>query len=173
MDTNIIINYGYVPFMYFQYIMLALEIYMIVNYKKVNEWIDKYITSDKSNSFFIKKLILSIPLILITYYDIRYSSFSLKNLGLNPLYNDPLNQILFILGSYAIIQVLAQDSGIKTGLLQRDTVQLNILFAIIAVGMAYSVTRNRSQSIIAVLLYYHFKYIISNNETSSVCFEDV
>lgn len=169
MDKPIIQNYGYVPFSYFQYIILALQIYMIYNYQKVNEFMDKYITSNEQHYLVLKKIILSIPLILIVYYDIRYSSFSLKNLGFNPSYNDPLNQVLYILGSYAIIQLLAQDTGIKTGILQRDTVQTYILFTLIAIGMAYSVTGNRSQSMIAVLLYYHLKYVVSNNQTADVC----
>lgn len=172
MDAPVISNYGYVPFQFFQYVILGLQIYMVYNHKKVNEFLDKYI-EDTKFLIFVKKLILSIPLLLVVYYDIRYSSFSFKNLGINPAYNDSINQVLYILGSYAIIQVLAQDSGIKTGVLQRDTVQMHILFTVIAVGMAYSVTKNRSQSLIAILLYYHLKYIVSNNETSSVCFEEI
>lgn len=170
MDNVIIANYGYVPFNYFQYIVLAIQLYMIYNHEWVNQQIDKYIPESNKLARYI---ILSIPLLLIVYYDIFYSSFSLRNLGINPSYNDPINQVLFILGSYAIIQVLAQDTGIKTGSLQRDTIQMKILFGIIAVGMAYSVTKNRSQSMIAVLLYFHLKYVISNNQTSSVCFEKI
>jgi hypothetical protein len=121
----------------------------------------------------IKYTLFSIPLLIIVFYDVQYSSFSLKNLGLPVKYNDKVNYLLQILGSYGIIQILAQDSGLKTGEIQRDTVQHHWLFSLMALGMAYSVTSNRSQSMIAVLMYYHLKYAISNNRTATVCFEDV
>jgi hypothetical protein len=161
-DPNLIENYGYVPFYSFQYVILGLQFYMIYNYKYVNELMDKYIGTNDSQKQ-LKKIILSIPLLLIIYYDIRYSSFSFKNLGVNPAYNSTIKQILYISGSYGIIQVLAQDAGIKTAIVQENLVQKHILFALMSIGMAFSLTQNRSHSIIALILYYHLKYVISEN----------
>jgi hypothetical protein len=161
---KLIENYGYVPFYLFQWIVLFLQIYLIYNYKTVNELFDKYF-DNSDNQQYIKKLILTLPLLSMIYYDIRYSSFSLKNMGVDPAYNDTIKQILNILGSYAIIQILSQDTGLKTTILQRDFMQTHLLFIFISIGMAYSVTQNRSQSILALILYYHLKYVIGNNVT--------
>jgi len=154
---------------YFQYTLLAVHILFIFFHKELNRRFDKL----ELNTPLIKYILFSTPLLMIVFYDVHYSSFSLRNLGLPVKYNDQVNYILQILGSYGIIQILAQDSGLKTGEIQRDTVQHHWLFSVMALGMAYSVTSNRSQSMIAVLMYYHLKYIISNNKTAPVCFEDV
>jgi hypothetical protein len=170
--TGLVADYGFVPFPHFQAAILAAQLALVRYHKQVNAYIDARLPKHPAWAA-VKKLALSIPLLLIAYYDIRYSSFSLKNLGVPPAYNAHLNQVLFILGSYGIIQVLAQDSGIRTGVSQRDSVQSYVLFSLIAVGMAYSITQNRSQSMIALLLYFHLKYVISDNVTSAVCFEPI
>lgn len=159
-DQKLIENYGYVPFFGFQWFILALQIYMINDYKKVNDFMDKYI-HDRN----IKNIILTLPFLSMVYYDIRYSSFSLKNMGFNPSYNDSLKQILNILGSYAIIHIFSQDTGLKTAITQIGILQTHILFIFTSIGMAYSITQNRSQSILALILYYHLKYVIGKNIT--------
>lgn len=156
-EQKLIENYGYVPIKYFQYLVIGLQIWMIYNHKRVNEFMDKYFSEH------VKKVLLSLPLLSIIYYDIRYSSFSLKNLGFPPQYNDTLKQVLNILGSYALIHIFAQDTGFKATLLQVILLQTHLLFVVISIGMAYSLTQNRSQSIIALLMFYHFKYVIGNN----------
>ena len=166
-EQKLIEHYGYVPFWGFQYAILLLEIYMINNYKQVNNFIDKLldIIFNKDNEYRenIKKIILSIPFVLTVYYDIRYSSFSFKNMGFNPAYNDTIKQILNILGSYAIIHIFAQDTGVKTSLVQVGILQSHLLFIIASIGMAFSITQNRSQSILALIFYYHLKYVIGQN----------
>lgn len=170
-DQKLIENYGYVPFIGFQYVVLLLQIYMIYNHTQVNLLIDNflldYFFKDKESSIKlnIKKVILSIPFILIVYYDIRYASFSFKNLGVDPSYNDLIKQILNILGSYALIHIFAQDTGLKTTTLQTGIIQSNLLFILSSIGMAFSVTQNRSQSIIALIFYYHLKYVLAQNIT--------
>ena len=169
-DQNLIQHYGYVPFYLFQYVIIGLQIFLIINYKYINKLIDKYIdeyfinyVNNKNLLQQLKRIILSIPLLLIIYYDIRYSSFSLNNLGINSTYNDPINQLLYIAGSYGIIQVLAQDAGIRTPVIQENLVQQHFSFVLISIGMAYSLTKNRSHSYIAIMVYYHLKYLISEN----------
>jgi hypothetical protein len=150
---------------------------MIYNYKSVNELMDKYFDNNKyvnelmdkyfdnynSKKQILKKIILSIPFLLMVYYDIRYSSFSLRNLGVSPVYNNIIKQILNIFGSYGIIYIFSQDIGLKTTTIQTNYIQTNTLFIVISVSMAYSITQNRSQSILALLLFYHIKYVISQN----------
>lgn len=169
-----IANYGYVPFPYFQFVMYGAQFLLINYHKEVNRFLNDNV--DEHNSKvrkILKKAILTIPLLTIAYYDIRYGSFSFKNMGVPVEYNRAINQVLFVLGSYGVIQVLAQDSGIRTGIVQRDTVQTRTWFAFMAVGMAYSLTSNRSQSVLAMMLYFHLRYVISDNVTSEVCFEPI
>jgi hypothetical protein len=84
-------------------------------------------------------------------------------MGFNPAYNDTIKQILNILGSYAIIHIFAQDTGVKTSLVQVGILQSHLLFIIASIGMAFSITQNRSQSILALIFYYHLKYVIGQN----------
>ena len=48
------------------------------------------------------------------------------------------NYILRIAGAYGLIQVLAQDLGVKTGLNQRNFIQLPIVQFLVLFGSAYS-----------------------------------
>jgi hypothetical protein len=162
-EQKLIANYGYVPFWGFQWVILILEIYMINNYEQVNDFFDRFFDKDNEYMQNIKKIILSIPFMLMVYYDVFYSSFSFKNMGFNPAYNDLIKQILNILGSYAIIQIFSQDTGMKTSILQIGIIQTHLLFILSSVGMAFSITQNRSQSILALILYYHVKYVIGKN----------
>ena len=81
--------------------------------------------------------------------------------------------VLSVLASYGIVQVLAQDLGIKTGKKQRDLVQKQPIQFLILYSGAYVVCDDLKLALIATLLYYFLKYVYSNGETSDVCFEDV
>lgn len=175
MDPNFIQNYGFVPFPFFQQSVLVLEIILIKYAEPIKEYLKNFCTKyfgEEEYYTYVYKFILSLPLLSIVYYDIRYSSFSLKNIGMPSEYNRYVNQILWIFGAYGIIQVLAQDSGLQTGIDQRDLIQYILIFTFLGIGMAYSITENRSQSIIAMFLYFHLKYVVSDR-TSGVCFEDL
>jgi hypothetical protein len=169
-----------VPFKYFQHVLLVIQFLILYNHNKLHKVFDDYykknikhteIRMKLFNTF--KILILSLPYLSIIYYDLFYKSFSFSKLGVPDKLNDNLNYMLYLFGSYAIIQVLAQDAGLKTGLNQRNIVQNHFIFFMMCFGMAYSLTKNRSQSMIAAILYFHLKYIVSNNQTSAVCFEDL
>ena len=82
-------------------------------------------------------------------------------------------KIIMILAAYGIVQVLAQDLGIKTGKKQRDLVQSMPVQITLLYSGAYSVTNDHQLAMITTGLYYFLKYIYSNGETSNVCFEDV
>jgi len=148
--------------------LLLLQIGFIAYHKELNSKIEQW-KVNKALYYFV----VSLPLFLITYMDMMYNSFSLGQMGLPKRYNKQVNYLLVLFGSYGMIQILAQDSGLKTGQIQRDTIQKGALFALIALGTAFSVTSNRSQALVGVLYYFHLKYVISNNKTSPVCFEDV
>lgn len=92
---------------------------------------------------------------------------------LNFLENPQSKKIILILAAYGIVQVLAQDLGIKTGKKQRDLIQsMPVQIGLLYSG-AYTVTDNHELAAIATGLYYFLKYVYSNGETSAVCFEDV
>jgi hypothetical protein len=161
----------------FDYGLLTVSVSICVFHKRVNSFLDK--TNEKGNrqmygtSDFLKDLLISLPLLTMIVRDMFYNSFSFETMGLPSSLNKHVDYILLMLGAYGMIQVLAQDTGIKTGVFQRNTVQQVILFAPIALGTGYGVTSNRSMALMAVLAYYHMKYAISNNVTSPVCFEEV
>ena len=94
------------------------------------------------------------------YYDMRYSSFSFKNLGISKyIPNEYLNYVLRVLGALGIIQVLAQDIGLKTGVVQRNFVQSPFMQFLLYVGTAFAITNNRSEAIIGATLYFTLKYV--------------
>ncbi len=84
-----------------------------------------------------------------------------------------VKSIIRILGAYGIVQVLAQDLGIKTGKMQRDLIQSQPLQAIMLYAGAYITIENHEEALCVVALYYFLKYVYSNGETSNVCFEEV
>jgi hypothetical protein len=159
----------------FDYILLAISISICFFHKEVNKLLKKNVNSDSkfTTEAFIKDVIISLPLMIIIYRDMAYGSFGFNNLGIPISFNRNIDYILKVLGAYGMIQVLAQDTGLKTGIFQRNSVQKAILFAPIALGSGFGITGNKSMALISVLFYYHFKYAISNNVTSPVCFEDV
>ena len=88
-------------------------------------------------------------------------------------YSEYLKKVLMIIGAYGIVQVLAQDLGIKTGKKQRDLIQLMPVQIIVLYAGAFTVTDNHSNAAIAIGLYYLLKYGYSLGKTSDVCFESV
>lgn len=82
-------------------------------------------------------------------------------------------RIIKILGAYGIVQILAQDLGIKTGKKQRDLIQkLPVQVALLYAG-AYLTVEDAELAAITTGLYFFLKYVYSKGETSNVCFEEV
>ena len=81
--------------------------------------------------------------------------------------------ILLILGGYTIVQVLAQDMGLKTGKRQRDLVQSEPFTFFLVYGGSFTLLRRSDLALYSAFLYYFLKYIYSGGVTSEVCFEDV
>jgi hypothetical protein len=95
------------------------------------------------------------------------------SLNLDLINNLSMDQIMKIGAAYGILQVLAQDLGIKTGERQRDLVQTMPVQIFLMYSGAYAVTDNHMLASIATVLYYLLKYVYSEGKTSNVCFEDV
>ena len=94
-------------------------------------------------------------------------------MNLDRLSNLSINDIINIGAAYGILQVLAQDLGIKTGKKQRDLVQKMPVQIFLMYCGAYSVTGDYLLSAITTILYYVLKFVYSEGQTSAVCFEDV
>uniref|UniRef100_A0A7S2FMU7 Uncharacterized protein n=1 Tax=Haptolina brevifila TaxID=156173 RepID=A0A7S2FMU7_9EUKA len=84
-----------------------------------------------------------------------------------------MNYVLRVAGGYSLVQVLAQDLGLKSGLNQRNIVQHPLIQFVMLWGGAFSLTSYRSEGMISVLLYFCLKYNVSGGETAAICFEDV
>ena len=166
---------GWVPFPYFQHVLIILLLISYSNYKKINETLDKNVYDKIKNERlkkFIEIFIPLLPIIIIFYLDITYSSFSMISLGVtNYISNKTLNSFLKVMGGYCLIQVAAQDIGIKTGTIQSDFAKQPILQFLMYVGVAYALTQDRSMALIACLLYFQMKFFISRGITKDVCFD--
>ena len=172
--NNKIVDYGWVPFPYFISIFILLIIISYSYYKNINKQLNTHIYNklDNTVSKYVKLVIALIPIIIITYLDIKYSSFSMNNLGVTKyISNETINTLLKLIGGYCIIQVAAQDIGVKTGEVQADIVKTPLLQYLMYTGVAFSLTQNRSMSLIASLIYFQLKYFGSSGKTKDVCFE--
>ena len=83
------------------------------------------------------------------------------------------NNFALVLAAYGVIQILAQDLGIKTGKKQRDLVQKLPVQIAIFFSTAYMITSNVMLSLITISIYFGLKYYYSKGITSAVCFEEV
>jgi len=172
-------DYGWVPFPYFQHVFIGLLILSFYNWEKINKNLDEKIYKPIQNKFKNETVTLStkifialIPIMIILYLDIKYSSFSMNNLGVtNYIPSDIINTLLKLIGGYCIIQVAAQDVGVKTGGIQADFVKLPFLQFLMYAGVAFALTQNRSMALIATLTYFQLKFFGSSGKTKDVCFE--
>ena len=98
----------------------------------------------------------------------------LKWSGLRYLLNEKATKwFLRVIGGYGIVQVLAQDLGVKTGKVQRNLIQNPISQAILLTSGAYAITNKIDEGFLSTIIYLSLKYNVSGNRTSNVCFEDV
>tara|TARA_A100001015_G_C14994784_1_gene715697 strand:- start:1433 stop:2050 length:618 start_codon:yes stop_codon:yes gene_type:complete len=201
-SKKLIQNYGYVPFKGFQFVILLLIFLMITFPHPINNFLNSVLNINDSDilreenlkdnigninvigdvvaniyleiKVLAKLFIILIPLFFMAYYDVIYSSFSMHNLGVTKFISeDVLNSFFRVFGSYGIIQVLAQDVGIKTGKNQRNLIQKPMFQLLLYVCTAYAITDNRSEAIQGAVLYFILKGVYSKGITSNVCFEDV
>ena len=172
---NINFNLKWVPLPYFQHILISLLLLSYTYYKKINEILDKYFYNNiKYNRLkdFLKIFISLLPIFVILYLDLNYNMFSMQNLGITKyISNETVNTLFNLMGGYCLIQVAAQDIGIKTGTIQSDFIKLPIIQFFLYSGVANMATQNRSLAIIASLLYFQMKYFVSDGITKDVCFD--
>jgi hypothetical protein len=176
---NFLPNYGYVPFRFFQQIYIVVIILSFVFkdylyekvYKKIYAKIDK-VVKNKDVRGFTKSMVALLPVLPVFYYDFFYRSFSMKNVfNISSVkYNRYLNTFLRLMGSYVIIQVAAQDLGVKTGTTQSDFTKISFMQVLLYVGCAFAITQDRSEAFMAGLLYFQLKYF-GSEKVKDVCFD--
>ena len=119
-------------------------------------------------------LIIIIGIVILSIMYIGYGGnpyFSTVRIAIEKYFpSRTLSYILNILGSYGVIQVLAQDLGIKSGLKQIEITHNEFAQFILYWGMAFALTDNRTESLAGVLIYFYLKYIVSKNKTADSCF---
>lgn len=164
MEINILVTYGCLLY-------ISYRIYNVISKdKKQNENNKKLINDIKKLSPNILFCLLGICVMI--YIDVDNNV--IPHFGLDYIFSKNSQQyVLRVIGSYGIIQVLAQDLGIKTGTLQRDIIQNPLIQFIILFAAGFSITSNRNEAFLGTLVYYILKYPISRGKTSAVCFEDV
>jgi hypothetical protein len=170
--------YGYVPFKHFQLVILTFIVITFIFKDKIKELLDKYVYSklekyieDVKIYHSIRAFIAIFPTLIILYYDIKYRSFSFYNLGVTNFMNVKyINEVMRFLGAYVIIQVAAQDLGVKTGDIQSNTTKLGIMQYFLYAGAAYAITQDRSLAMIAGIIYFQLKFFASDKE-KDVCFD--
>ena len=87
--------------------------------------------------------------------------------------NSTAHRTLLVLAAYGIVQVLAQDLGVKTGKRQRDLIQSEPVLFTLLFSAAYAVTDDLTLALAGSGLYYFLKFIYSRGVTSNVCFEEI
>lgn len=75
------------------------------------------------------------------------------------------DKILVCIASYGLVQVLAQDLGIHTGIKQRKLTQKPINQFLLLYSGAYTVAREHSLAIFSTITYYVLKYVYSEGKT--------
>ena len=171
----------------YKQLLIVLILLMIIFHEFINRYfvnnnifeeIDE-VEDDKQILFVTKKhwrriVIFFIPIFIYIYFDTNYNSFSAKSLKLTQyINNDTINYILNVFGAYGVIQIVAQDLGLHTGIVQRDLAQTKSVQFMLFFGTSYALTSNRSQAFIATIVYFILKYNVSAGKTSHVCFENV
>ena len=116
-----------------------------------------------------------LPILVLMYYDytLKDDNWELKTGITNIIPVRLYNYILRIAGVYGLIQVMAQDIGLKTGLNQRNFTQNPYVQFLVLFGSAYSFTGFRGEALFGTMMYMLMKFNASQGKTSGVCFEDV
>lgn len=80
-----------------------------------------------------------------------------------------MKNVLRVAGAYGIIQVFAQDIGIRTGCKQGVFSQNMLVQWFLFISVAYSVTDDFFQSLSGALIYFVMKYAYSQGRLNDVC----
>jgi len=112
--------------------------------------------------FWIVQLVCILLFVFVIYNDIYTNFLSFGKLGITKLVsNKVLNYILKTLGAYGLIQVFSQDMGIPTGNFQMVITHHPISKLILLFSTGFALTNDRSESLIATILYFYLRNVLS------------
>ena len=112
--------------------------------------------------FWIVQLVCILLFVFVIYNDIYTNFLSFGKLGITKLVsNKVLNYILKTLGAYGLIQVFSQDMGIPTGNFQMAITHYPISKLILLFSTGFALTGDRSESLIATILYFYLRNVLS------------
>jgi hypothetical protein len=145
---------------YFQHIFLLFIVVIVLQSKKIKNFLEKNIykkLNDEPKNKYINKsiriLIALIPAIIYFYYDSKYSTFSMNNLGVTNVINEKqLNMILQLIGSYIFVDIINKNLDIEY-----DNNQLFIL--IINMSIAYTIIQDKNMSFLVGLSHILIKHL--------------
>lgn len=104
------------------------------------------------------------------YYDIVHHKFILVKFLATIFNENVMIYMLKVFGAYGIVQVFAQDIGIKTGKFQRNLTHNIFIQFLLYWGGAYAMTGDLSEGMIAAFIYLYLRNVVSK-EKMDVCFE--
>lgn len=154
-------------------LLLAVVLINLVWSEWANRFVDDFLgvarVEGETTAIQLAPCALLLPLAALAYFDATQNA---SKRFLRCVSDATMNYVLRVAGGYGIVQVLAQDLGLKSGINQRNIVQHPAVQFLLLWGGAFSLTTHRSEGMISVLLYFALKYNVSGG-TSDVCFEAV
>ena len=114
--------------------------------------------------FWIVQLIFIILFAIIIHLDIHTNILHLDKFGMSNLAtNKTMNYMIKVLGAYGLIQVFSQDIGLHTGNYQIMITHHPISKFILLFCTGFTLTGDRSESLIATILYFYLRNILSTD----------
>ena len=124
--------------------------------------------SNNTTIFWLVQFSCIVLFVLVIYHDIFSNLLNFKNLGIFSILPEKVvNYLLKIFGGYGLIQVFAQDIGIPTGNLQMAITHYPISKFMLLFSSGYTLTGDRSETLIATLLYFYLRNILSTDVVAS------
>ena len=118
--------------------------------------------------FVLLQIICIIIFAILIHIDINTDFLHLDKLGISKyIPNKIINYVLKVFGAYGLIQVFSQDMGLPIGNFQMKITHHPVLLYLILFSTGYSLTGDKSESLIATLLYFYFKNILSTELINS------
>ena len=126
----------------------------------------------KNKFYWIIQLSFIALFAILIHMDIYSNFFKLDSLGVsNKNINKALKYFIKVLGAYELIQVFSQDIGIKTGNYQIMITHHPIIRFILLFCTGFTLTGDRSESLVATILYFYLRNILSTELVDSSTWE--
>lgn len=155
--------------------LLALSIFIIINYKNVNISFEKLLRSfglkpvdyskpENKDKVDLSRLLIITPIIVMMYFDYTSESWT-SSVGLNKIIpggDKAMNYTLRTLGVYGIAYTFSKKIGLAKGVNQYLFTESNHLLRFFVLwGVAYHMLASRSGGLMGVLLLFMLRNNVS------------